>query len=282
MNAEAYDVNFQPPVPSVSIENMVNVRAALTARYEQILTLIDEANAMAASAHLGTPRFEVHSANGKCERTAVNTPSVREFIAREVDRCAWGYLMNESGLRTLMDASARKQWDENLYSDKIPALTRENVEATFSSLHLHRREMFERGVITCFKNLSWDFKTNRPFAFGKRIILKYLFSCYGAGAQRSLYLRHEATNELDDLVRVFSIVDGKPEPDHRGGVYSLISQAEHARAFEAEHEYFHVRWFLKGTGHITFKRLDLVERLNDIISRHYPGALPDGRRGDDR
>ncbi|EOK4000022.1 DUF4942 domain-containing protein, partial [Escherichia coli] len=25
---------------------------------------------------------------------------------------------------------------------------------------------------------------------------------------------------------------------------------------------------------IVFKRSDLVEKLNDIIARHYPGALP--------
>ncbi|WP_141122095.1 DUF4942 domain-containing protein, partial [Salmonella enterica] len=35
-----------------------------------------------------------------------------------------------------------------------------------------------------------------------------------------------------------------------------------------------VRGFLKGTVHITFKYPDLVEKLNDIIARHYPGALP--------
>ncbi|WP_079785703.1 DUF4942 domain-containing protein, partial [Salmonella enterica] len=27
-------------------------------------------------------------------------------------------------------------------------------------------------------------------------------------------------------------------------------------------------------GHITFKRLDLVENMNDIVAKHYPGALP--------
>ncbi|EOZ1775071.1 DUF4942 domain-containing protein, partial [Escherichia coli] len=26
--------------------------------------------------------------------------------------------------------------------------------------------------------------------------------------------------------------------------------------------------------HIVFKRSDLVEKLNDIIARHYPDALP--------
>ena len=30
----------------------------------------------------------------------------------------------------------------------------------------------------------------------------------------------------------------------------------------------------KGSGHVLFKRPDLVEKVNDIIARHYPGALP--------
>ncbi|EDS2994747.1 hypothetical protein GRH04_002975 [Salmonella enterica subsp. enterica] len=25
---------------------------------------------------------------------------------------------------------------------------------------------------------------------------------------------------------------------------------------------------------MTFKRLDLVENMNDIVAKHYPGALP--------
>ncbi len=41
-----------------------------------------------------------------------------------------------------------------------------------------------------------------------------------------------------------------------------------------EGEYFTVRGYQKGTIHIVFKRSDLVEKLNDIIARHYPGALP--------
>lgn len=32
-------------------------------------------------------------------------------------------------------------------------------------------------------------------------------------------------------------------------------------------------FFQKGSAHITFKRPDLVERMNDIIAKHYPGML---------
>ncbi|MCC8463084.1 DUF4942 domain-containing protein [Photorhabdus bodei] len=40
-----------------------------------------------------------------------------------------------------------------------------------------------------------------------------------------------------------------------------------------EDDLFIIRYFQKGSGHITFKRLDLVERMNDIIAKHYPGML---------
>ncbi|EGD1495132.1 DUF4942 domain-containing protein, partial [Salmonella enterica] len=36
---------------------------------------------------------------------------------------------------------------------------------------------------------------------------------------------------------------------------------------------FKIKYFQKGTVHITFKRPELVDRLNDIIARHYPEML---------
>lgn len=37
---------------------------------------------------------------------------------------------------------------------------------------------------------------------------------------------------------------------------------------------FAIKYFQKGTAHIVFKRPELVDKLNDIIARHYLGALP--------
>jgi len=42
---------------------------------------------------------------------------------------------------------------------------------------------------------------------------------------------------------------------------------------EAENDYFHLRWFKNGNGHLTFKRADLVEQMNRILAKHYPNAL---------
>lgn len=40
-----------------------------------------------------------------------------------------------------------------------------------------------------------------------------------------------------------------------------------------EDEFFSIRYFQKGTAHMTFKRLELIERMNDIIAKYYPGML---------
>lgn len=288
MSAAEADVNFGAVVPSISIENMVQMRAAVIERFNQLVKLYEEMRAIATAANIGSPELRIHSG---CDTAPLVHEDAQQWAITDIDRQAWQYLMSESGLRTFMDAETRRKWDDQLEKrgyyqsrkgvEPIPPLTVANVEATFRSLHAERGMMFERGVISCFKRLSWDYKTNNPFRFGKRIIINYLFTVYSPHdpKTRMMHLRHEATDELDDLVRVFSVLDGKPEPDHRQGVYDCIRKYEgplHSapQRMEAEHEYFHVRWFYKGSGHVTFKRLDLVDQLNAIIARRFPGALP--------
>ncbi|EAC1476282.1 TPA: DUF4942 domain-containing protein, partial [Escherichia coli] len=41
-----------------------------------------------------------------------------------------------------------------------------------------------------------------------------------------------------------------------------------------EDEMFSIRYFKKGSAHIRFRKPELVDRLNDIIAKHYPGVLP--------
>lgn len=266
MSAEAVDVNFEAPVKSVSIANMVRMREAVIDRLSKARALIEEAGEMAKRAHLGFPGIDV-SSPGNGSKHPLLSPYGMGTMRAAVDCAAWKYLMDESGLRTFMDAEARRKWDSGLYDREVPELTPETIEATFRKMHDSRAEMFERGVIRCFKQLSWNYKTNSPWRFGKRIILRHLFSVYGG----SMFANYRATDELDDLMRVFHVLDGKPEPDHRHAMYSLINANE--RAMQCENEYVHIKWFKKGSGHVTFKRPDLVDKLNQIVAKHYPGAL---------
>lgn len=257
-------------VPSISIVNLANQRVAVVERVHAALDLLGEAQALAKAAHLGFPRLVLDESYGCRGRPSVTGEHAKRdeaeaAIVRLIDVRGWDYLLSESGLRTFMDAKAREEWSSQIAEGDVPELTAANIEATFAQLYDARSDMFERGVLQCFKRLSWDYKTNQPFKFGKRIIVRYLLS---SGSPN-----FRVTNELDDLIRVFCILDGKPEPDHRNGAYSLVSDPRQTRHSEAEHDYFHLKCFKNGNGHLSFKRSDLVDQMNKILAKHYPNAL---------
>jgi len=257
-------------VKSISIANLSNQRVAVVERVRHALDLLNEAEQLASSAHLGFPRLvldDAYACRGRPTITGqyAKRDEAEAAIVRVIDTHGWNYLLSESGLRSFMDARAREQWGKQLAEGDVPELTAANIEATFAQLYGARGEMFDRGVLQCFQRLSWDYRTNQPFKFGKRIIVGYLLS---SGSPN-----HRVTDELDDLIRAFCLLDGQPEPDHRHGAYALVSDARQARRTEAENAYFHLRWFKNGNGHLSFKRLDLVDKMNLIVAKHYPNAL---------
>ena len=241
--------------------------------FQEALEKLEQAHALATAARLGFPDLSmarVWRGHGlRMTGEFANRTTLLETFQACVDAGGWTTLLQDSGMRSIMSASKRKEVDEQLGAEKVPALTREAIRSTFASLHDSRMDMFEQGVIECFRRLSWDYKTNLPQKFGKRIVMRYLTS-YGSA-------NHTQTDHLDDLLRVFHLCDGKPEADHRSASYGLISSAMHASFLwpkRAENEYFAVRLFKNQNGHVTFKRPDLIHRLNRIIATHYPDALP--------
>ncbi|MGG6186897.1 DUF4942 domain-containing protein [Pantoea allii] len=147
-----------------------------------------------------------------------------------------------------------------------------NTLLCFLYLNQRKAEVFERGIINVFKGLSWNYKSNSPCKFGEKVIVDGLVQYDRWG----FHFRHGRRREqLSDLDRMLNLLDGKPVPENRNDLAVRLDahiSRQHASVFEDT--YVEIRYFQKGTGHIIFKRPDLVEEMNDIIARHYPGALP--------
>ena len=271
-------------VKSISIENLLRQRDSMVERLHQARLALCEADEIGKAS--GIFQLDGYSRNldraiyGQNSRYAYRTELTSaeniEAAARRIDAMAWDHLMLESGLWSLMDAKAREEWRDKIDKIEVPPLTRENIAATFEALHGCRGEMFERGVLRCFKALAWCYKTNLPQKFGKRIHKRV--RTYGS-------IDSQCTDALEDLQRVFRILDGKPEEDRRSGLYTRLygayQAAREARgrfidAVRCEHDdtYMSFRIFQNGNAAITFKRPDLVNQLNKIIAKHYPDALP--------
>lgn len=193
-------------------------------------------------------------------------------IIRNIDRSIWKDLMQRSGMLAVMDAQARDEWYNSLEKDDIPAISEANILSTFEQLHHRKGEVFERGVINVFRGLSWDYKTNSPCKFCAKIIVSCLvkYDRWGFGLNWGWQ-----RDRLADLERMLMILDGKPIPDNRADVTRRLGDHIHENRHNNryEDEMFAIKYFQKGTAHITLKRPDLVEQLNDIIAKHYLGML---------
>lgn len=260
-------------VPSVSIETLVMQRDAMVERVRAAHAALIQAE------ELGAAMFgEKHRGHRNGLRNYTTGHDFTSDIGlheqiKEIDGRAWEHLLHHSGLRTFMDAKAREQWNKAIEKNDVPDLTVANINATFSTMHAGRREMFERGVIEVFKQLSWDYKTHNGVMFGKRIILRHI-------NDPRFGVQYSGCDRLDDLQRVLSVLDHQPESDHRQGIYRRIVGLKSGETQSLE--YFTIRVFKNGNGHLTFTRPDLVDEMNAILARHYPNALaPSREEGND-
>ncbi len=263
-------------VKSVSVTAMLQARDAAVSRLTQALALYREACEIARAGQLGQPNWRLDE-HGSCGPHITAGDALKKTL-RDVDAGAWRHLMNESGLRTFMDAEARRSWDATLYTDKVPEFTFDNLKSTFTQLYSTRDEMFDRGVLSCFRKLSWNYKTNSPVKFGKRLVLTgmigtHRYSHGGRTVVQLFFYGSGRLDQLDDLARAMHVLDGKPEPDHRDAYSNVLSQRSTSGDNTYEDALFALRWFRNGNVHLTFKRPDLVERMNQILAKHHPNAL---------
>jgi len=261
-------------IPSVAIDRIIALRESGLKQFTEALALLSSARRLFLDA------CNVKSLYGYdiCVKDAINWESqpqrAQDAIRKTIDGKIWHRLMLETGMYTLMSTRQRDEWDRQVSGENMPEITLDTVLATFNQLHANKNDTFEQGVIDLFKSLSWDYKTNSPCRFGKKIIVSRLMESYSSGRN---YLGTPGRSKLDDLTKVFYLLEGRNVPDHRvseGAKFGEHFEREGFSGAVYEAEYFSMRYYMKGTAHITFKRPELVDRLNDIVARHFPDMLP--------
>lgn len=257
---------------STSIERIVTGRNAALAQIETLIQQLDDISTLTSNIGGGKANeWGVRQYRYDCWLMDKPETAIKA-ITRNIDRSIWKNLMNKSGMLALMDAQAREEWYNSLEKDDIPAVSEENILSTFEQLHQSKAEVFERGIINVFKGLSWDYKSNSPCKFGKKIIVDGLVQYDRWG----FHFRHGRRREqLADLDRMLNLLDGKPVPENRNDLSVRLDahiRKQHVSVFEDE--YVEIRYFQKGTGHIIFKRSDLIDKMNGIVARYFPATLP--------
>lgn len=198
-----------------------------------------------------------------------------EECRRQIDRAMWDHLIMSTGIERLMDKQEREAFRLQL-AENPPEATCSNILATFERLAGDVQVIFQRGLAQAFSRLDRRFRSHDGFKIGARIVFNNAFS----DGHWNYYSKKD--EDLRDVERVFTVLDGKQQPDRGAGIIGTIDAARPrgwgAQAFEADGEYFKIRVFKNGNVHCWFKRDDLVEKVNLVLADFYGatiGASPD-------
>lgn len=244
---------------STDIDALVARRNAIFKELEGAKDAFDKAKKLYQDGPVGHGEYTQRDFENLAKQFHFDHTKSMNAMMTGFDAEAWRYLMDASGLESSMSTSASEKWYEQINKRETPLLTKENIVATFKDLFVRKDEIFEEGVIEAFRSCSWDHKTNQYVKFGKKVIFAHIYG-------------NSHLHKVDDLRRVLHVSDGKPQPDHRHGVANEFRGWNSVGTFEDD--YVLVEKFKNGNVHCKFKRPDLTQKLNAILAKHHPNALP--------
>jgi len=180
----------------------------------------------------------------------------------------WEHIVERLELRRFMSIKRWEELQKQLKDEKLPAITEENVNA-FARGHLAQaRGMLKEAVDEVFEWLRprgnsrvGKLKTNTEMEVGERVILGYTVERAWSG--KGLKVHYHRSQHVTALENVFNALDGQGEISK--AYQSALETAIAASADgTGETPLFTFRACKNGNLHLTFRRLDLLARFNQV------------------
>jgi hypothetical protein len=189
---------------------------------------------------------------------------------KRLKTAAWRYLVDRIELKKMASVKRAREIDRQINEGTdLPEITMDNLFGWLQSLDGQAKTFLEEAIVEVFEFLrpsSLRLKTNSGFKVGKRVILCNRVEKAWTGAKFRVSYHYE--NELRALDNVFHMLDGKPLSAYRNG--DLINAICESGRGTGETEYFRFKSYLNSNLHLEFRRMDLVQRLNEVGGNGLP------------
>jgi hypothetical protein len=179
---------------------------------------------------------------------------------------AWSYLLHKTGVDVFLSARRREEAERQIERNESPDFTLENVLSLVQGMAGNIDGYFQEAVKEVYDWLrpyrGWDdkYKTNIDWEVGRKVIKEGIVEL----DQWAHRISHYYSRKLQDLDRVFHLLDGKGAPKYPGDLVTAIETAMRDKNTTTETPYFKVTWYKKGTMHFEFLREDLLSRFNAV------------------
>jgi hypothetical protein len=181
----------------------------------------------------------------------------------------WKGMIEKMEVKRFMSSTAIQELDKNIdIGQGLPEITEENIFNLLQSGIQNADKMIQELIEQVYNNIRPrnDKKTNNKFQqeIGNKVIFWALEHGWSKGKFR---VNHYRQDNLRDLQRAFQVLDGKGSisNSYYGELTEAINSSETG---EGETEYFIFKGHKNGNLHLTFKRMDLVQKMNAMIGKN--------------
>jgi hypothetical protein len=230
--------------------------------------------------------FGVSLGHGGDNHISPNAEGINKIIDG-MKREAWQAIINKLEIRRLMSSARQKEMDEQLsgqrryngHGDKpippVPDITPESILSVLNGFISESDNFLAEAIREEYdawkphKGWSDNFKTNAKFGeggfvLGRKIIKGWMVERNYSGKGYSP--RYQNRGHIQSLDNIFHLLDGK---GFVKGNYGPLEQAlRDSENGVGETEYFKFKAFKNGNLHLEFKRIDLLDRFNQIAGQN--------------
>lgn len=210
---------------------------------------------------------------------------------------AWMSVVARTKLQDLMTEGVRKDFQQLQDGQGKMAFTKENIHGLFELLFMNQHKILKRSIDESFDLMTRYHKENRvhmegwlsndAFKVSRKVVLP---SCIEQGYSRSFSVQHYRRNTLLDIDRGIGVIVGKKLRQLNTIVGALERKFNTLDGVPGgalddnvcKSEFFHIRFFKKGTIHLTWLDENLWDRFN-IAAAQGKNWLPMdyGRKGEE-
>jgi len=214
---------------------------------------------------------------------------VNNFV-REVRRKYWDYLLHNKNFIGKLTSNLRNQYFKNIDEMSNYEFSIYNILTIREDMHKNINKAVEETILSLFDELSNQYhynnetsknihyyngwKTNKCWKINNKVIIPFYMRTYKNldGSYKFLDC-YEASNKMEDITKIFDYLDcGQTEYQYS------ISNIVKAYFDKGEYKniplkYFNATFYKKGTCHITFTNLELLDKFN-LFGSQRKGWLP--------
>lgn len=264
----------QLPIPRTTLTEMVAAWTVATDQIRQAFGLLVEAEKRLKSAfNPDSYLFDL----SRTDRTYRDFEHPEELI-KELKRDAWKALVDKMGIRSAMSIKRAEELDAQLagkprnYNEKVeplPEISEANILAMMETTMKSIPQMIEEAVKEVFDWLRpsgysrKEYKTNQKseWELKDKLILTYCIE-RGYSHQKPFRVNYHRQKNITALDNVFSMLDGKGIiKTHYGPLTDAINASESGTG---QTDYFQFWCYGNGNLHLKFRRMDLVQKLNQV------------------